>query len=216
MGYSVSLFTDWRNGLINQIWIKRRTSDQGSTPANLFGAAPARQKLHPIGTLDPEPCTEQLGEPGRWYERLPHFKLEFTPSAAIELQSEYFVPRELAADALRAVNALSASIAPLLQVTEIRTIASDNLWMSTCSQRDSVSIHFTWFQRQAEVGQLLPQVERTLAPFQARPHWGKLFAMTAPKIATLYPKLPEYLQLVRMLDPEAKFKNAYWERCFAT
>ena len=212
-GYSVSLFTDWKDSKIDQVWIKRRTSDRGIHDADLFGAGPATLKLHPIGALDAEPCTEQMGVPGRWYERLPHFKLEFTPSAAIELQAEYFVPRGHVEEALLAINSIRASIAPLLQVCEIRTIAADNLWMSPCYQRDSVSIHFTWFQKLAEVERLLPEIERVLSPFNARPHWGKLFAMTAPELAPLYPRMPNFMKLLAEFDPTGKFGNTYLQRC---
>jgi xylitol oxidase len=214
MGYSVSMFTAWRNERIDQIWIKRLTSSVSPAPSVLFGAKPAARKLHPIESLDAEPCTEQLGFPGRWYERLPHFKLEFTPSAAIELQTEYFVQRVHAAAALRAINGIRQSIAPLLQVSEIRTIAADSLWMSPSYNRDSVSIHFTWFQKQPEVERLLPEIEAALSPFHARPHWGKLFDMKASALAKLYPKLPEFLSLVKEFDPDFRFRNAYLDRSF--
>jgi xylitol oxidase len=212
-GYSVSLFTEWKRSSINQIWIKCRTDAAQSPGTDLFGAPAAAIKLHPIEALDAEPCTEQMGIAGRWYERLPHFKLEFTPSAAIELQSEYFVPREHAAAALLAINSLSPAIVPLLQVSEIRTIAADDLWLSPCYKRDSVSIHFTWFQKQAEVESLLPQIERALAPYRARPHWGKLFNMKSPELASLYPRCSDFQMLVNEFDPQGKFWNAYLERC---
>ena len=213
MGYSVSLFTEWRNDLINQIWIKRRTSDGSLSQSDIFGAKAATCKLHPIEALDAEPCTEQLGIPGRWYDRLPHFKLEFTPSAAVELQTEYFLPREHGTAALRVINSMSAAIAPLLQVSEIRTIAADNLWMSPCYNQDAVSIHFTWFQKQAEVERLLPEIERALSPFRAKPHWGKVFAMKHRAIASLYPRLSDFVNLKLEFDPAGKFENRYLERC---
>ncbi|HEX9958058.1 MAG TPA: FAD-binding protein, partial [Fibrella sp.] len=93
-GYSVSLFTDWQNKNISQVWIKRRVEpDTKSMGADFFGAKAATKNLHPITRLSAENCTEQMGVPGAWYERLPHFKMGFTPSSGEELQSEYFVPR---------------------------------------------------------------------------------------------------------------------------
>lgn len=214
LGYSVSLFTDWRHDLINQVWLKRRAADDPPPFTDVFGAAAAHKKVHPIAALDPTPCTEQLGVAGVWYERLPHFKLAFTPSAAVELQTEYFVPRLRAVEALQAINSLSDEIAPLLQVSEIRTIAPDDLWMSPCYKQACVGIHFTWFQKQPEVEALLPRIEQALSPFEARPHWGKLYAMRAEQISSLYPRLPDFLQIATEFDPTGKFWNAYLARCF--
>ena len=52
---------------------------------------------HMAPGMPPANCTAQEGVPGPWHERLPHFRVEFTPSSGDELQSEYFVPREAAA-----------------------------------------------------------------------------------------------------------------------
>ena len=107
--------------------------------------------------------------------------MDFTPSNGDELQSEYLVPRAHAVAALEAIRALSDRIAPLLQVTEVRTIAGDDLWLSTAEGGDRVGLHFTWQPRQPEVEALLPTIEAALAPFGARPHWGKLFADDGPR-----------------------------------
>ena len=146
-GYSVSLFTDWQHSGATQVWIKRRT-DETYSPATLgpdfFGARPARENLHPIFGHPAEACTEQRGIPGPWYERLPHFKMNFTPSSGQELQSEYFVPFDRAYEAIRAVEGLRERIAPLLLVSELRAVAADHLWMSMAYERRSLALHFTW------------------------------------------------------------------------
>jgi alditol oxidase len=210
-GYSVSLFTDWRTDRINEVWIKCKDSE--STPlaaANEFyGARAATRHLHPIAELSAENCTEQLGQPGPWYERLPHFKMGFTPSSGVELQSEYFVPRQRAMEAIGAVARLGAQISPHLLITELRTIAADTLWMSPCYRQDSLAIHFTWKQDWPAVQKLLPLIERELAPFGARPHWGKLFTMAPEVLAGRYERLPDFRQLVRQFDPEGKFRNDF-------
>ncbi len=208
LGYSVSLFTDWQNGLAQQMWVKRVFPAE-DLPPDLYGALPAPEKLHPLPGHPAESCTEQLGLPGPWHERLPHFRMDFTPSSGDELQTEYFVPIGRGYEAIRAVESLAAQIAPLLFVSELRTIAADELWMSPCYRRTSLAIHFTWKPEWEKVKQLLPRIEEALAPFAPRPHWAKLFI--APP-AGLYERLSDFRALARELDPSGKFRNAYLEQ----
>jgi xylitol oxidase len=212
---SVSLFTDWHGPRFNQVWLKQRMSGVAhpEPPRDFLGATPAGADRHPIDTMPAENCTPQMGVPGPWHERLPHFRAEHTPSSGEELQSEYFVPRHHALAALRAVYALRDRIAPLLQICEVRTIAADALWMSPCYHRASVSIHFTWKKQPSEVAELLPRLEAQLAPFGARPHWGKLFMMKVDRLAGLYPRFDDFRELLRAHDPGGKFRNAFLERC---
>ncbi|MCB0210582.1 MAG: FAD-binding protein [Anaerolineae bacterium] len=209
--YSVSLFTDWRDSTINQIWQKRLVEDGEpfEPEPELFGAVPAPTHRHPIREVSPVNCTEQMGVPGPWYDRLPHFRLEFTPSNGEELQSEYLIPRRHAVAAIQAIDRWGDQIAPLLFISEIRTIAADNLWLSPCYQQDCIAIHFTWKQNWPAVRQLLPLIEEQLAPFEARPHWGKLFTMPATRMPSLYEKLPDFQQLLQTYDPQGKFRNAF-------
>ena len=212
--YSVSLFTDWRNRNFNQVWIKSRASLNAliEPRMELFGAALAMHDLHPIESLSAENCTEQMGTPGPWHERLPHFRMDFTPSSGEELQSEYFIPRQHALAAIRAVDQLSEHIAPLLQISEVRTIAADHLWMSPCYRQACVAVHFTWKPDWQGVSQVLPMVEERLAPFQARPHWGKLFTMPPEHLQSLYPNLPDFQELLRHYDPQGKFRNVFLDK----
>jgi xylitol oxidase len=207
--YSVSLFTDWRSNTINQLWLKQRVADNTTFAPEALGMMPASQRLHPIVSISAEPCTEQMGIPGPWYERLPHFRMAFTPSSGEELQSEYYVPHQHAFAALTAVNQIRQHIAPLLMISEIRTIAADNLWLSPCYQQACVAIHFTWQPNWSAVKQVLPLIEEQLAPFSARPHWGKLFTMPPAQVQSLYKKLPDFQQLLRRYDAQGKFRNAF-------
>jgi xylitol oxidase len=209
--YSVSLFTDWKKAMFNQVWLKRKITDQDSLKEEpeFFGATLATAKRHPVPGHASENCNEQLGIPGPWYDRLPHFRMDFTPSAGEELQSEYFVPRQNAYQALCAIDRLREYISPLLYVSEVRTIAEDNLWMSPCYKQDSVAIHFTWKPDWRAVQQVLPIIEKQLEPFRARPHWAKLFAMPPAQLQTLYKKLPDFQQLLLHCDPQGKFRNAF-------
>ncbi len=212
--YSVSLFTDWQKQRLNEVWIKSREErGQAFDPQpEFFGARRATRNLHPIAELSAENCTEQMGVPGPWYERLPHFRMGFTPSAGKELQSEYFVPRPHALEAILAVERLRDQVTPHLMISEIRSIAADSLWMSPCYRQPCVAIHFTWKQDWPAVRALLPVIERELAPFKARPHWGKLFTISPSHLRSLYERLPDFTRLVGTHDPQGKFRNAFLSR----
>jgi xylitol oxidase len=213
-GYSVSLFTDWQKQRMNELWIKSRIEEGQEFHAGpeFYGAKLATRNLHPIAALSAENCTEQMGVPGPWYERLPHFRMGFTPSAGKELQSEYFVPRRHAVEAILAVERLHDQVSPSLLITEIRTIARDHLWMSPCYDEDCVTIHFTWKPDWPAVSKLLPVIEKELAPFNARPHWGKLFTTSSAELKSIYKKMPEFIELCTRYDPRGKFRNEYLNR----
>ena len=209
-GYSVSLFTDWQQSRATQLWIKRRTDR--SAPAlgpDFYGARRATVKMHPITGHPADACTEQLGIPGPWYERLPHFRMNFTPSSGRELQTEYFVPLDRGYQAIRAVETLRDRITPHLFVTELRTIAADDLWMSMAHQRLSLAIHFTWKPEWPAVRRILPAIEAKLAPFGPRPHWAKLFTIPGPTLDRQYPRLPDFRALAAKYDPDGKFRNEF-------
>ncbi len=175
--YSVSLFTDWQKQRINEVWIKSRVEEGQAFEATseFFGAKRAIRNLHPIAELSAENCTEQMGVPGPWYERLPHFRMG----------------------------------SPHLMISEIRAIAADNLWLSPCYEQPCVTIHFTWKQDWPAVRKLMPGIEKELAPFNARPHWGKLFTTSPADLKSIYKKIPEFVQLSKKYDPQGKFRNEF-------
>src|SRR5262249_42366104 len=168
-GYSVSLFTRWVGGA--QVWLKR-LADDAAPPARWFGGELTDGPRHPVPGMDPTACTEQVGRPGPWYQRLPHFRLEDVPSAGDELQSEFLVPRERALEAFTALGGIGERIAPVLHISEVRTVAADDLWLSPAYGRDSVALHFTWVRDIDAVLPVLSEVEARLDPLAARPHWG--------------------------------------------
>jgi xylitol oxidase len=213
-GYSTSLFTDWQNHRITQVWIKSRVQpgDPSTLAPQFYGATLQTQKLHPVAGHSAESCTEQFGVPGPWYERMPHFKMNFTPSSGQEIQSEYFVPREHGYKAMLAVEELRDHITPHLYITELRTIAADDLWMSEAYKRDSMTIHFTFKPETDAVNQVLPLIEAKLARFDARPHWAKVFTMAPARLQSLYTQLPAFRQLLQQQDPGGKFRNEYLDR----
>lgn len=209
-GYSVSLFTDWKDRNINQVWILNK-SDQTVSPhqLDLYGMEPAVRKLHPVAGMQTDPVTEQLGVPGPWFERMPHFKIGHQPSVGNELQSEYFVPIEHAYDAMVALQELQERLAPHLYVSEIRTVGADTLWMSPCHNRRSVAFHMTWCQHPEVVQALIPAVEAALEPFEPRPHWGKLFTMDPARLQSCYERLDDFKRFAATYDPHGKFRNKF-------
>jgi xylitol oxidase len=209
-GYSVSVFTHWEE-TVDQVWVKTLADEPDLTDDDLFGATPATVDRHVIRGLDPTPCTPQLGRPGPWSDRLPHFRMGFTPSAGEELQSEYLLPLRDAVAAITAVRALADRIRPVLLVCEIRTVAADRLWMSMNYGEDSVALHFTWKPEQDAVERVLVELERTLSRFGTRPHWGKLFVAGATDIAPSYERHADFVRLVERLDPRGAFRNAWLE-----
>jgi xylitol oxidase len=213
-GYSVSLFTRFRRPVLEMAWLKRRV-DRGApwtAPENWLGASRAPEQRHPVPGEPGDHTTLQDGLPAPWHTRLPHFRLEFTPSKGEEIQSEYLVPREHGAAAVRAVQAIGERLAPVLLVSEIRTVAADDLWASLAYQRDSVALHFTWVRDQAAVEAVVAELEAAIAPHEPRPHWGKVFTMSPTEVARRWERLPDLRRLADRLDPHGVFANEFTDR----
>jgi xylitol oxidase len=204
--YSVSVFTTWVDDVVGDVWVKSRMDAVGVPPATIpvDGTAPL------VGSTDN--LTEQGGVEGAWCDRLPHFRLDGTPSNGDEIQTEYFVARSDAAAALRAVRELGPDIRPHLMVTELRTVAADDLWLSGAFGRDTLAIHFTWANHPDAVRALLPRIEAALAPFGARPHWGKWHGFDAEAVAAVVPRLADARAVFERLDPEGRFANEHLRR----
>ncbi len=224
--YSVSLFTDWLGGTVNQVWLKQQmgawadwegganAGAGGGPPAgnSFFGARPAPTHRHPVTRFDPSPCTPQMGIPGPWHERLPHFRVDSTPASGDELQTEYFVPREHAVPALQAMEGLRDRFESVLWISEVRSVAADRLWLSQSYQTPTVALHFSWRRDWPAVRALLPVVEEALAPFQVRPHWGKLFSLAPAQLAANFTRMADFQGLLGSWDPAGKFRNGYFDR----
>jgi xylitol oxidase len=204
LAYSVSYFTTWAAAGGGEVWAKFKT-DQ-TAPSELFEAYPSTSNRHPLPGLDPEPCTDQMAIVGPWHLRLPHFKMEFTPSSGEEIQSEFFVDRKDAPAALTELEKIAPEINEILWVTEVRAIKADELWMSPHYQRDSIGIHFTW-KKVPEVYEFVKVVEAVLAPFKYRPHFGKVYSASPEYIRSVMPKFDDFLRLVKEIDPSNKFGN---------
>ncbi len=205
--YSVSYFTTWDDRGDGQVWMKRRTGvDAPWSDTKWLGGTVATEKKHPLPGHDALHCTEQGGVVGAWHDRLPHFRLDFTPSSGDELQTEYLLPRGSIASVLRELETLAPKIAPVLHVSEVRTMCADDLWLSGAYGRDTVGIHFTW-RTVPEVKQVLPALEELLGGHAGRPHWGKLYAADPARIRSRYARFDEFVTLAERMDPEHKFRN---------
>ncbi len=208
-GYSVSLFTTWRSH-VDQLWIKQRLPSEPI--ATFAGARPAIADVHPVPGMSAENCTPQLGVPGLWSDRLPHFKMGFTPSAGDELQSELLLPRDAALDAVEVVRGYADEMAPHLLISEIRTVAADTFWMSPQYERETVAFHFTWRPHAPDVARLVTRLETALGRFEPRPHWGKIFDVDGGTLAPRYPRHADFVELVNRFDPRGAFRNTWLER----
>jgi xylitol oxidase len=212
-GYSVSVFWDWRGDDGLQVW-RRLPADADEAPQEWLGAVAADAPRHPIPGLPGTTCTEQLGAVGPWHARLPHFRLEFTPSSGEELQSEFFVAKQDAVAALAALQDVRDRIAPVLQITEIRAIAADPLWLSPSAGRDTVALHFTWVRDEAAVAPVVEAVQDRLRPFAARPHWGKVFSTAPEDVRGCYDRYGDFEALLREADPQGTFRNELLDAYF--
>jgi xylitol oxidase len=210
--YSVSLFTRWTGDAVDQVWAKARIGDPVRLDLADLGGVPAEAAVHMLPDTAADAVTPQLGVPGPWLDRLPHFRANFTPSAGEEIQSEYLVPAEHAAAAIQALRAVGHRFADVLFVSEIRTVAADDAWLSPSGGRDSVAFHFTWRRMADEVLAVLPVVEEALAPFDARPHWGKVATLDHATLRERFPRLDDFAAHARSVDPDGRFRNDHLSR----
>ncbi len=206
--YSVSVFTAWDDRRLDQVWLKCKVP-AGCPADGWLGGQLAGGARNPVPGMPAATATPQLGVPGSWHERLPHFRPEYAPSAGAELQSEFLVARADAAAALAALDAIRAELAPVLLISEIRTMAADDLWLSPAYERPSVCFHFTWIPDADAVGPVLASVERALAPLHPRPHWGKLASMAPGDVAAAHPRMDDFRRLAGEFDPQGKFRNEF-------
>jgi alditol oxidase len=211
---SVSVFTDWQGAAAHLVWLKDRVAAEAAPRTGFLGARPAMRKMHPLLGVDGADCTDQLGVPGPWHERLPHFRMGFTPSNGAEIQAEYFVPRGAAAEAVAIMRRHGERLAPVLMTSEIRTVAGDDLWLSPGNRGPYVGLHFTFRRDPAGVMAVLPAIEADLGPLGVVPHWGKVSTMDPGVIRARMPQMAAFRDLARSLDPKGKFQNAHLRRLF--
>jgi alditol oxidase len=209
-GYSVSAFTDWLSGEA-AVWLKCRV-DEPESECTI--GTPARRTVHPVPGMAPDLCTEQLGTAGPWHERLPHFRPKPAAGKGNELQSEFFLPRNAAQRAVVALREIGPHLAPVLLVSEVRTVRGDDLWLSPAYGRDSTTFHFTWMSDEAVVWPAIAAIEERLMPLGARSHWGKMSSVNPGTVITSYERAPDFERLTYEFDPTLKFRNDFVNSLF--
>ena len=116
---------------VDQVWLKQRDADARAPRRAGSARRRADGPRHPVRGRCRQHCTPQLGVPGPWHERLPHFRLEFTPSSGEELQSEYLRAARARRRRLRARSTGSATRSrPCCRSARSAPIAADDLWLS--------------------------------------------------------------------------------------
>ncbi len=218
--YSVSYFTDWQHDRLHEVWRKFRLDTENGpipdTPDDYFGGTRAGDEIEPGMVENDVNVTRQMLIPGPWHERLPHVRVRDPIQVTSQLQSEFFVARRHGQSALRAIAELGERLKPAIGegiVAEVRTVAADDLWLSPFPH-PSLALHFGWVPDWPSAEKALPLVEAALAPFEPRPHWGKLFTMPAETVRDCYPRFADFVARVAHYDPAGKFRNRYLEQLF--
>jgi xylitol oxidase len=207
---SVSVFTRWGDAP-GELWRKQRTDVVSPVDVDPFGTSAAITPRHPIPGADTSSCTEQGGRPGAWWNRLPHFRADSVPSSGAEIQSECFIDRADSAPAIDVMRSIAPQLADALMVSEIRTIAADDHWMSPCYARTSTAFHFTWKLDPPAVADAVELVGQTLAPFGVRHHWGKAMP-SGWNGSGNYERLADFLELKQRLDPTDTFTTPWFSQ----
>ena len=212
--YSVSYFSNWKKISTGQIWMKfLDDSNLLQLPTQWLNGNIATAKQHPVKVNDPSPCTDQMGISGKWLYRLPHFKLDSSPASGDEVQTEYLVDRSHVSEYMSELLSIGDEIADRVYAAEIRTIKSDDLWLSGAYGRQTVGFHFTW-KKSDSLATFLPKIEEILGKHDGRPHWGKLFSTSQEELSSRYPKYSSFEGLLKKYDPSKKFRNSFIDRYF--
>ena len=212
--YSASYFSNWSPKNTGQIWMKFLDDDKyPELQSKAYGGNLALSNQHPVKVNDPGNCTEQMGVAGKWLFRLPHFRLNSSPASGDEVQTEYLVDRDHVQGYINELTKIGEDIAARVYATEIRTISSDDLWLSGAYGRETVGFHFTW-KKSPEVKDFLPEIENILGKNNGRPHWGKLFSTPRAQLIDRYPMYEEFRQLIQKYDSGNKFRNKFIEQYF--
>ena len=94
---------------------------------------------------------------------------------------------------------------------EVRTAATDQLWLSTAHGRESgyVAIHEYWREPDREY---FREAEAVLRAHGGRPHWGKMHTRDAESLRGAYPRFDDFIAVRDRLDPDRVFANPYLTR----
>lgn len=156
---------------------------------------------------------------GRWCDKMFLWKNNGSPFVSQpELQIAHFVPFRDVERALHATRKVVSTWGDEVLYCELRAVRGDEHLLSPYSadapKPDSFSISHSLDARLGveKVRQRASELESVLRPYQVRPHWGKLTAMTASDLKEAYGlKLKRFQEVQQQVDPNRKFTNDYLE-----
>ncbi len=125
-------------------------------------------------------------------------------------EMEYAIPRERAADAVRAVHA-ALERHPVSFPIELRFSAADDALLSPAHGRASAFVAVHVFERM-DYRPAFREVEALLSELGGRPHWGKHSFLDAAALAPRYPRWGAFQAARAELDPGGRFANAWVRR----
>lgn len=124
-------------------------------------------------------------------------------------EMEYAIPRQGAAEAVRELRDLIERERHLVDfVVEVRFSAGDDIWLSPAYGRETCYVGALAYRPQG-YERYFRSVERLMRSLGGRPHLGKLHYLDAEELAQAYPRLDDFLELRRRLDPARLFGNRY-------
>jgi L-gulonolactone oxidase len=138
------------------------------------------------------------------------FRVFASPRFVRFTEMEYALPRERAADAVRAVKAILERH-PVSFPLELRFAAGDDALLSPAHARDSayLAVHaYAGMPWEAP----FREVEALLAAWEGRPHWGKRSFLAAGELEARHPGWAAWQAARAELDPAGVFTNRWAER----
>ncbi len=122
-------------------------------------------------------------------------------------EMEYSVPAEHGVACFRALREkIEADFPDLAWPVEFRTLAADDLWLSTAYERPTVTLS-------VHQGAGLPYedvfdaCEAIFVEFEGRPHWGKAHGLRGEALAAVHPRWADWWRVRDAFDPEGRFLN---------
>ena len=127
---------------------------------------------------------------------------------------EYFLPIEQTREILDGMRKLMLDWLPLsVYPLEIRVVAADDAWLSPNYQRDNLVVSISG-EPGTDYWPYLRACDELFAEYGGRPHWGKIHFMTSERIAALFPRYQNFLEMRRRFDPNGTFLNQHLRSLF--
>ena len=137
------------------------------------------------------------------------WKLLASPRNTPFNEMEYHLPVETALDTLkRVIDYIESERPDVFFPIEVRQTAGDRGWLSPFNggNRISIAVHAAHDEPHDF---FFTDIEPMFRDAGGRPHWGKLHSLKAEDLQHLYPRLPEFRAVMKMLDPVGAFRTPY-------